>query len=598
MSQAAKLAALRDAMSQADVHACLIPSADPHLSEYLPEYWQIRLWLTGFTGSAGTVLVTQDFAGVWVDSRYWVQAETELAGTGFTMMKMGTSADSGHVEWLTEHLRAGQSLAIDGRALSLSARDALVTATQKCGVTLRLDLDIPGQVWLDRPALPKAPVLDFSVEYAGVGRVDKIARVRAKMQEAGAQWHLISTLDDIAWILNLRGNDVDYNPVFLSHLLISEGLTRLFIGKGKIPPPLVDELKEERVAILPYEDVAGILTGLPAADTLMFDPARTTCGLIDQIKIKTVRQINPSTFMKSQKTRHELKHVRRVMELDGAALCEFFAWFEANVNQPGQPAIDELQVDEKLLEFRAAQFGFVSPSFSTIAAFNANGAMPHYRATPESFSRIEGDGLLLIDSGGQYLGGTTDITRVVPVGQPSHEQKEDYTAVLKAMIALSRLTFPEGVASPVLDVIARAPLWAKMADYGHGTGHGVGYFLNVHEGPQAISYRAPPAPHTAMRLGMITSNEPGLYKPGRWGIRIENLVCNQSAGESEFGEFLRFETLTLCPIDTRPILLDQLDDSELDWLNSYHATVRDRLAPRLEGDALAWLMTRTTPLVV
>ena len=598
MNQTAKLAAMRDAMSRADVQACLIPSADPHLSEYLPEYWQIRLWLTGFTGSVGTVVVTQDFAGVWVDSRYWVQAETELADTGFVMMKIGTAADPGHVEWLAEHVNAGQAIAIDGRALSLSARDALVTATQKRDITLRLDLDIPGQVWLDRPTLPKAPILDFSLEYAGLSRVEKIARVREKMREAGAQWHLISTSDDIAWILNLRGSDVDYNPIFMSHLLISEGLTRLFVGKGKIPPSLVDELKEERVAVLPYEDAANTLTGLPAPDTLLFDPARTTCGLIDQIKIKTVRQINPSTFMKSQKTRHELKHVRRVMELDGAALCEFFAWFEANVNQAGQPAIDELQVDEKLIEFRAAKFGFVSPSFSTIAAFNANGAMPHYRATPESFAIIEGDGLLLIDSGGQYLGGTTDITRVVPVGQPSQEQKEDYTAVLKAMIALSRLTFPEGVAAPMLDVIARAPLWAKMAEYGHGTGHGVGYFLNVHEGPQVISYRAAPAPHTAMRVGMITSNEPGLYKPGRCGIRIENLVCNQSAGESEFGEFLRFETLTLCPIDTRPILVDQLDVAEVDWLNSYHATVRDRLAPRLTDAALDWLLLRTTPLVV
>ena len=598
MNQTAKLAAMRDAMSRADVQACLIPSADPHLSEYLPEYWQIRLWLTGFTGSVGTVVVTQDFAGVWVDSRYWVQAETELADTGFVMMKIGTAADPGHVEWLAEHVNAGQAIAIDGRALSLSARDALVTATQKRDITLRLDLDIPGQVWLDRPTLPKAPILDFSLEYAGLSRVEKIARVREEMREAGAQWHLISTSDDIAWILNLRGSDVDYNPIFMSHLLISEGLTRLFVGKGKIPPSLVDELKEERVAVLPYEDAANTLTGLPAPDTVLFDPARTTCGLIDQIKIKTVRQINPSTFMKSQKTRHELKHVRRVMELDGAALCEFFAWFEANVNQAGQPAIDELQVDEKLIEFRAAKFGFVSPSFSTIAAFNANGAMPHYRATPESFAIIEGDGLLLIDSGGQYLGGTTDITRVVPVGQPSQEQKEDYTAVLKAMIALSRLTFPEGVAAPMLDVIARAPLWAKMAEYGHGTGHGVGYFLNVHEGPQVISYRAAPAPHTAMRVGMITSNEPGLYKPGRWGIRIENLVCNQSAGESEFGEFLRFETLTLCPIDTRPILVDQLDVAEVDWLNSYHATVRDRLAPRLTDAALDWLLLRTTPLVV
>ena len=596
MDQSLKLAAIRSVMSREGVQACLIPSADPHLSEYLPEYWQIRRWLTGFTGSVGTVVITQDFAGVWVDSRYWVQAETELAGTGFVMMKLGSGGDPGHVEWLASHLNAGDTIVIDGRALSLSARDTLVAETKDAGIILRLDLDVPGLCWADRPPLPKAPVLDFSLEYVGEGRTAKIARVREAMRDAGAQWHLISTLDDIAWLLNLRGSDVDYNPVFLSHLLISEGLTRLFIAKGKIPPPLADELKAERVVVLPYEDAAVTLRGLPVTDTLLFDPARTTCGLIDQITIKTVRQINPSTFMKSQKTRHELRHVRRVMELDGAALCEFFAWFEAHVNQPDQPALDELQIDEKLLDLRATQFGFVSPSFATIAAFNANGAMPHYRATPESFAKIEGDGLLLIDSGGQYLGGTTDITRVVPVGQPSQAQKEDYTSVLKAMIALSRLKFPEGVPAPMLDVVARAPLWARLAEYGHGTGHGVGYFLNVHEGPQVISYRAQPALHTAMRVGMITSNEPGLYRPGRWGIRIENLVCNQSAGESEFGEFLQFETLTLCPIDTRPILLDHLDQTEKDWLNRYHATVRERLAPRLSGDALTWLMTRTEPV--
>jgi Xaa-Pro aminopeptidase len=317
---------------------------------------------------------------------------------------------------------------------------------------------------------------------------------------------------------------------------------------------------------------------------------------VDRVSCQLVRAINPSTFFKSQKTAFELGHVRRVMEDDGVALCAFFAWLEDAIACCDTSPLNELMIDEQLLVLRSQQPGFVSRSFGTIAAYNANGAMPHYRATSKSFAQISGDGLLLIDSGGQYVGGTTDITRVVPVGQPSAAQKDDYTAVLQAMIALSRLRFPRGVASPMIDAVARAPLWARLAEYGHGTGHGVGYYLNVHEGPQVISYRAAPGPHTAMQPGMITSNEPGLYRPGRWGIRIENLVCNVSAGTSEFGEFLEFETLTLCPIDTRCVQRDQLRQDEVDWINAYHAEVRRRLAPKVSGPALAWMMHRTEAL--
>ena len=591
-----KLGALREAMKRLNVQACLIPSADPHLSEYLPEYWQIRLWLTGFTGSAGTVVVTADFAGVWVDSRYWVQAETELSGTGFQVMKLGAVNEPSHAEWLVAHLHAGDVLAVDGRSLSLAARDALLGELNKASIQLKLELDLPGQCWSDRPHLPAAPVADLALQYAGESRVQKLERVRQSMQVCEAHWHLLSTLDDIAWLLNLRGSDVDYNPVFMAHLLVGLDSVQLFVGAGKLDSTLSAALKQDGIEILPYEDAAVTLASLPSAQLVLFDPARTTCGLVDQIKAGKVQQINPSTLMKSRKSDIELGHVRRVMEQDGAALCEFFAWLEANLNRSGYPAVTELDVDEKLIEMRSKQAGFFCPSFATIAAYNANGAMPHYRATPASHSKIEGDGLLLIDSGGQYLGGTTDITRVVPVGQPSDAQKDDYTAVLRAMIALSRLKFPEGLASPLLDVVARAPLWDRLAEYGHGTGHGVGYFLNVHEGPQAISYRAQPTAHNAMRQGMITSNEPGLYRPGRWGIRIENLVCNQAAGSSEFGDFLQFETLTLCPIDTSLVQREQMNDAEIAWLNDYHAMVRLRLQERLTGSALEWLLRRTIPL--
>jgi Xaa-Pro aminopeptidase len=590
------LSCLRAAMRTANVQACLIPSADPHLSEYLPDYWQLRPWLTGFTGSVGTVVITDTFAGVWVDSRYWVQAEAELVGSPVTLMKIGVATDPAHTQWLAEQLPQGAVVAVDGRALGLMARETLLAAFAPRQIKLVIDLDLPGQCWTARPALPSAPIRDLPLEIAGQSRSEKLARVRTVMQEKGAQWHVLSTLDDIAWLLNLRGSDVSFNPVFMAHVLVSMDGVTLFVLAGKVDAALARSLATDGIEVRPYDSVASELAKLPLQDTVLFDPARTTCALIDRIVANTVRSINPSTFFKSQKSEHELQHVRRVMEQDGAALCAFFAWLEQAIVCAEDTVLNELMVDDRLTDLRAQQPGFVSRSFGTIAAFNANGAMPHYRATQQSHARIQGDGLLLIDSGGQYLGGTTDITRVVPVGQVSPEQKSDYTAVLRAMIALSRLRFPRGVASPMLDAVARAPLWERLVEYGHGTGHGVGYYLNVHEGPQVISYRAAPAPHTAMQPGMITSNEPGLYRPGRWGIRIENLVCNQVAGTSEFGEFLQFETLTLCPIDARCIDVAQMRPDELAWLDAYHAEVRSRLAPNVSGAALEWLLQRTKPL--
>ena len=592
------LKALRQTLKSADVDACLIPSADPHLSEYLPEYWQIRKWLTGFTGSVGTVVVTQDFAGVWVDSRYWVQAERELQGSGVQLMKIATAMDPSHVNWIAEHVPASGVIAVDGRALSLGARQALHQALQQAGsnASLRLDLDLPGACWRSRPSLPDAPVRDFPVAFAGSSRQQKIAKIRKAMKSAGAQWHLISTLDDIAWLLNLRGSDVTFNPVFMAHLLIGPKDALLFVMPGKVDRKLASQLAQDGIRIEDYARARQAMGNIQSSSTVLIDPARTTCDLVDAIAARKVLAVNPSTLIKSQKTVKELTHIRQAMEQDGAALCEFFAWLEPALLQSGRKHVTELTIDEALLRVRQSRPGYVSRSFSTIAGFNANGAMPHYRATRASHSVIQGDGLLLIDSGAQYLGGTTDITRVVPVGSPSKAQCEDYTAVLRAMIALSRLRFPEGILSPMIDAVARAPLWERLAEYGHGTGHGVGYHLNVHEGPQVISYRAPVNPHSAMRVGMITSNEPGLYRPGKWGVRIENLVCNRVAGKSEFGEFLEFETLTLCPIDTRCVLPKRMRPDEIDWLNQYHAEVRRRLSPFVSGAALQWLVDRTRPL--
>ncbi len=599
-----RLARVRDALKQHDLAAVLVPSSDPHLSEYLPERWQGREWLSGFTGSMGTLVVTRDGAALFADSRYWVQAAAELAGSGIELVKIPTGAAMHHIDWLADHVPSGQTVGVDGSVLGLAAAQALKAGLARRGVTLRSDIDLfDTAVWPDRPSLPTAPVYEHLAPQAPLPRTTKLAQVQDAMKRAGASHHFISTVDDLAWLFNLRGADVDYNPVFLGHALIDHRGAMLFVADGKVPPALVAGLSKDGVQLLPYAQAAAALAGLPDGSKLLIDPRRVTLGLREHVTdaVTVIEAINPSTLLKSRKGDAEAAHVREAMAQDGAAMCEFYAWFEQAQDRAraGGERITELTVDEQLTAARARRPGFVGLSFPTIAGFNANGAMPHYRATAASHAVIEGDGLLLIDSGGQYLGGTTDITRVWPIGTPSPAQKRDYTLVLKGTLALSRTRFPRGTLSPMLDAIARAPLWEHGLDYGHGTGHGVGYFLNVHEGPQSIS-KAIPEPQMAMEPGMITSVEPGLYRADQWGIRIENLVLNvpffssdTPAGGNTFGDFLAFETLTLCPIDTRCIDRALLQPDEVAWLNTYHVTVRERLAPLLEGDALAWLNERT-----
>ncbi|MGA2548936.1 MAG: aminopeptidase P family protein [Burkholderiaceae bacterium] len=589
-----RIAALRAALAQhAGLSGWMVPSSDPHLSEYLPERWRGREWLSGFTGSVGTLIVTSDFAGLWVDSRYWVQAEAQLAGTGIMLMRIPAATSTAHLTWLAEHLPSKSRFGVDGQVLSVAAARSLRETLARHDIALETHFDLLEEFWGDRPALPLNAVFEHEAQFAPTSRAEKLQNLRAAMLTAGAQWHLVSTLDDIAWIFNLRGADVSYNPVFVAHALIGPHSAELFVAPGKIASELAAKLARDGVSVAPYEQARPRLAQLTNA-TVLLDPRRITLGLREALPASAIaiEAINPSTLAKSRKGAAEIDHVRVAMEQDGAALAEFFAWFEATL---GKEPITELTIDEHLTAARARRAGFVSPSFGTIAGFNANGAMPHYRATPDSHAKIEGDGLLLIDSGGQYQFGTTDITRVVPVGTPSSAQRRDFTLVLKGMIALSRARFPRGTLSPLLDTLARAPIWAAGVDYGHGTGHGVGYFLNVHEGPQSISPYAPTEPSTSMQPGMITSNEPGIYRPGRWGVRIENLVLTVPAEETEFGEFLSFETLTLCPIDTRCIERALLNDDEIEWLNGYHAMVRARLAPHVTGDAVLWLLRRTEP---
>ncbi|WKV82732.1 aminopeptidase P family protein [Pseudomonas sp. B24_DOA] len=586
-----RLARTRELMRREGIHALLVPSADPHLSEYLPGYWQGRQWLSGFHGSVGTLIVTADFAGVWADSRYWEQATKELNGSGIELVKLQPGQPS-PLDWLAEQTPEGGVVAVDGAVMAVASARTLSSKLEARGARLRTDTDLLQEVWRDRPSLPNAPIYQHLPPQATVSRGEKLAKLRETLQERGADWHFIATLDDIAWLFNLRGGDVSFNPVFVSFALINQQQATLFVALSKVDADLRAVLEQDGVTLRDYREVADALRAVPSDASLLVDPARVTTGLLDNLDsdVKLVEGLNPTTLAKSQKSEADAQHIRKAMEQDGAALCEFFAWLESAW---GRERITELTIDEKLTAARERRPDYVSLSFNTIAAFNANGAMPHYHATEEEHAVIEGDGLLLIDSGGQYLGGTTDITRMVPVGTPMQEQKQDCTRVLKGVIALSRARFPKGILSPLLDAIARAPIWADNVDYGHGTGHGVGYFLNVHEGPQVIAYQAAPAPQTAMQPGMITSIEPGTYRPGRWGVRIENLAMNREAGSSEFGDFLEFETLTLCPIDTRCLIADLLTQEEKQWLNDYHREVRERLSPLLDGAALSWLNERT-----
>ncbi|RNJ96677.1 aminopeptidase P family protein [Neisseria meningitidis] len=589
------LSALREAMKAQGLDALVIPSADPHLSEYLPEHWQARRELSGFTGSVGTFVLTTDEAGVWVDSRYWEQAAKQLAGSGIVLQKSGQVPP--YNEWLAASLPENAAVGIPSDMVSLTGKRTLAQSLAAKNIRIEHPNDLLDQVWTSRPAIPAETVFIHDPAYVSETAAEKLARVRAVMAEKGADYHLVSSLDDIAWLTNLRGSDVPFNPVFVSFLLIGKDNAVLFTEQCRLNAEAAAALQTAGITVEPYAQVADKLAQIGGA--LLIEPNKTAVSTLVRLpeSVCLIEGINPSTLFKSCKSEADIARIREAMEHDGAALCGFFAEFEDIIGNGG--SLTEIDVDTMLYRHRSVRPGFISLSFDTIAGFNANGALPHYSATPESHSTISGNGLLLIDSGAQYKGGTTDITRVVPVGTPTAEQKRDNTLVLKAHIALAEAVFPENIPSPLIDAICRKPLWQAQCDYGHGTGHGVGYFLNVHEGPQRIAFAAPTTPETAMKKGMVTSIEPGLYRPGKWGIRIENLAANQAVAapqETEFGSFLCFETLTLCPIDTRLMDTALMTDGEIDWVNRYHAEVRRRLEPLTEGAAKAWLIKRTEPL--
>lgn len=584
-----KLSAIRKQMSEQQIDAYIIPSSDPHISEYLPDRFKCIAFVSGFTGSAGTLVITQDFAGLWTDSRYFVQADEQLKSSGFELVKLKTQGTAEYIEWLAERLEPGNTVAFDGKLASVYIAEQLINRLQPRKILINGTVDLLDKIWQDRPELPKERAYILEKELVGATITEKISKVRAAMQKFNASYHLVSSLDDIAWIFNLRGSDVKCNPVVLGFALLEPIKTTLFIDRSKLDQSDKTRLEEQGVAVAEYDTLEEALSQLPAGETVLLDPKRTCYAVYTQIPQyeRIIEALNPSTKLKASKNDIEAEHTRQTMVKDGIALTKFFRWLEGRI---GKEELTEINIAEKLLTFRKEQEGFVNESFGTIAGYKEHGALPHYKATDESNASLKGEGLLLIDSGGQYTTGTTDITRVISLGATTDAERMDYTLVLKAMIEGSTAIFPKGSKGYQIDAITRKPLWDRLRNYGHGTGHGVGFFLNVHEGPHVFNTANI---DIAIEEGMITSIEPGLYREGRYGIRIENLVLSIRDQETEFGEFMAFETLTLCYIDTGLVDKTLLDQKHVDWLNQYNNMVYERLSPHLDEEHRQWLAHKT-----
>lgn len=590
-----RLTAVRARLADQGGAAFLLLSADPHMSEDLPDHWRGRAWLTGFDGQAGTLALTAERAALFTDSRYWDRAEAELAGTGIALVRVGPANRGVHLDWLVANCPGGGTVLTDGACLSVAEGEALEMRLSEAGLRLRAGGDLLDGLWADRPDRPAGPIEAHPEPWRGAPRSERLTRVHARMAELGASHHLLSALDDIAWLTTLRGQDIRFNTLFLAHLLVTPEAVLLFAGQGRMDPALETELMADGIEIHPYEAVADRLTRLPAGATLLLDPARTSLALRGAVPegCTIVRGTPPSTALKTRKCPVEIRGFRATAEADGAALCRFQALFEASL--AAGEAWDEWKVHEQLTAERARHPLFRGPAFLSIAGFNANGALPHHAPSPTEPAPIRGDGILLIDSGGQYLSGTTDVTRVWAVGAPPTEARLAATCALQGLIAYSRARVPHGIRAPMLDALARGPLWAEGLDYGHGTGHGIGHHLPVHELPPLLSGPADD-PDNVLLPGMVIAVEPGAYRPGHWGVRWENNLLCLEADETESGRFLRFETLTLCPFDRRCLLTDRLSPAERGWIDTYHAEVRARLHSLLEGEAKAWLLHHTEPL--
>lgn len=586
-----KIKALRELMKERNIDAYIVPTFDPHQSEYLADYYQTRVWLTGFTGSAGTAVVTQDDAILWTDGRYFIQAEEEIKDTEFVLYKMATPGYPTYQEWLRDNLESGQTIGVDGEVYPQSLIEHLKSHVDSKNIKINYEEDLIDEIWTDRPEEPfsEAFVHDES-KYTGFTAEEKINQVREKLKDNGASHTIIGSLDDIAWLYNVRGRDVKCNPVLVSYALVSLDEAYLFINQDKLTDEVKAHLDKNKVQVRDYNEINDFVSKLDKSSVFYLDPAVVNTLLYNSLpeESKVVKGLNITTVLKGVKNETEIENQKNAYIKDGVALVNFFHWIDQTV---GKEKVTEAQAADKLEEFRAEQEGFVEPSFDTIAGYKENAAMMHYKAVEGSDAELKPEGMFLVDSGGQYFDGTTDITRTLILGDISEEEKKDFTLTFKSHTKLLDARFLYGSTGERLDAICRYHMWQEGLDYKCGTGHGVGYFLNVHEGPHNVANRVN---HVVLEEGMILTIEPGVYKAGKHGVRIENVVVVREDIETEHGgQFMKFELLSYVPIDLNGINKDMLTDDEIDWLNSYHKKVYEKLSPHLEDEVKEWLKEAT-----
>ena len=579
---------LRQLMKENQMDAYIIPSFDAHQSEYVAEHWKSRQWISGFTGSAGTVVITLEDAGLWTDGRYYIQAEKQLEGSGIRLFRMVDPGVPSYSEWLADVLNEGSIVGFDGNVFSIDMVKKMEKDLKAKRIVLKMNQDLIGDLWEDRPEIPKGSLFTHDVKYAGKSRVEKLNEVREEMKNKGANYYILTSLDDIAWLLNIRGADVPNSPVVIANVIVAEHKCYLFIDSCKVPPLVKLELEAEGIELKANHEIQNFLGNLSSGDTIMLDANKTNSRLYNAINSNTKKIESPdiTTHLKAIKNEVEIKNVKWCEIKDGIAMVKFIKWLK---NVVDKEEITEITAEERLEDFRRAQEGYVGPSFDTIAGYKEHAAMMHYKANKETQFTLKNEGLFLIDSGGQYYDGTTDITRTIVLGKLTDEQKRDYTLVLKGFIALSSVKYLHGATGSHLDVLARQPMWQYGLDYKCGTGHGVGFFLNVHEGPQSIRNNN----NVILEKGMIITNEPGIYLEGKYGIRIENMLIVDEDEKTEFGQFMNFDTITYCPIDLAGINKEMLTESEKQWLNNYHQEVYTKLAPYLNEEESGWLREET-----
>ncbi|WP_020590296.1 aminopeptidase P family protein [Desulfobacter curvatus] len=583
-----KIYLLRQKMDEAGVSAVIVPNGDPHQSEYLAEHWQALKWLTGFSGSAGTAVVTKTHAGMWTDFRYWIQAAAQM--DGFELFRQGDTDIPYFDEWLTQTLSANGRVALDGKMMSAAQAGSLKKKLAQKGIFLDTTTDLISDLWQDRPLKPRTPAFELDVIYAGETRKKKFSRIRKKMADCNADCHVLAALDDIAWTFNLRGEDIHTNPVNLAFALITKDTIRLFIDPAKVSPALGTALKKDGVTICDYDDFYEMIQDLDEKFRILLDPEKVSDFIYQAIEVRSdiIEMPNPTVMFKCLKNKVEISHIRDTAVKDGRAVVNFLHWLDTS-----DAPKTEMSAAEQLLNFRKEQDAFIHPSFDSIMAFKEHSAICHYSADPDTDLSLSPDAMFLTDSGGNYLTGTTDITRTVHLGSPTSQEIRDYTLVLKAHIAVATARFPATARGYQIDAMARRHLWQQGLDFGHGTGHGVGFFLCVHEGPARLSTLPV---DISLAPGMLLTNEPGLYREGRYGIRLENMVLVIEGEKTQFGKFLKFENMTFCHFERSLIDKVMLSLTEINWVNDYHQMVYERLAPGLEAPVRQWLEHKTKPL--